>query len=122
MPYLSGCDLAKKIATEINTAITIIIITAANDIEINPLKLQVYFKPILMSKLSDIVKKIFLACNFHKILGYYPYKYYFIIVHLTFLLNLIEKIFYIIIIMLNIKIKFKYYNILMVILVWHPKL
>jgi two-component system response regulator MprA len=43
MPYLSGCDLAKKIATEINTAITIIIITAANDIGINPLKLQVYF-------------------------------------------------------------------------------
>ncbi|HEX2405588.1 MAG TPA: hypothetical protein VHJ38_00145 [Nitrososphaeraceae archaeon] len=43
MPYLSGCDLAKKIATEINTAITIITITAANDIGINPLKLQVYF-------------------------------------------------------------------------------
>ena len=57
MPYLSGCDLAKKIATEINTAITIIIITAVNDIGINPLKLQVYFKPILMSKLIDIVKK-----------------------------------------------------------------
>lgn len=57
MPYLSGCDLAKKIATELNTAITIIIITAVNDIGINLLKLQVYFKPILLSKLIDIVKK-----------------------------------------------------------------
>jgi FixJ family two-component response regulator len=57
MPYLSGCDLARKIATEIHTAITIIIITAANDIGNNPLKLQAYFKPLLMSKLIDIVKK-----------------------------------------------------------------
>ena len=57
MPYLSGCDFARKIATEINTAITIIIITAVTDIGINPLKLQVYFKPLLMSKLIDLVKK-----------------------------------------------------------------
>jgi len=57
MPYLSGCDLARKIITEINTAIKIIIITAATDIGINPLKLQVYFKPLLMSKLIDLVKK-----------------------------------------------------------------
>ena len=57
MPYLSGCDFARKMATEINTAITIIIITAVTDIETNPLKLQVYFKPLLMSKLIDIVKK-----------------------------------------------------------------
>jgi CheY-like chemotaxis protein len=57
MSYLSGYDFARKIATEINTAITIIIITAANDIGINPLKLQVYFKPLTMSKLLDLVKK-----------------------------------------------------------------
>jgi hypothetical protein len=47
---------ARKMAT-INTGITIIIITAVTDIEINPLNLQVYFKPLLMSKLIDIVKK-----------------------------------------------------------------
>lgn len=41
MPYLSGYDLALKIA-EINSAIRIIIITAVNDIGNNPLKLQVY--------------------------------------------------------------------------------
>jgi CheY-like chemotaxis protein len=57
MPYLSGCDFARKIATEINTAITIIIITAVTDIGINPLKLQVYFKPLSVSKLIDLVKK-----------------------------------------------------------------
>jgi CheY-like chemotaxis protein len=57
MPYLSGCDFARKIATEINTVITLIIITAITDIGINPLKLQVYFKPLLMSKLIDSVKK-----------------------------------------------------------------
>ena len=57
MPYLSGCDFARKIITEINTAIKIIFITAVTDIGINPLKLQVYFKPLLMSKLIDIVKK-----------------------------------------------------------------
>ena len=43
--------------TEINITITIIIITAANDIGNNPLKLQVYLKPLLMNKLIDIVKK-----------------------------------------------------------------
>ena len=57
MPYLSGCDFARKIATEINTAITLIIITAVTDIGINPLKLLVHFKPLLMSKLIDLVKK-----------------------------------------------------------------
>lgn len=57
MKPISGCDLARKLVTEINTAITIIIITAANDIGNNPLKLQVYFKPLLMSKLIDIVKQ-----------------------------------------------------------------
>ena len=57
MPYLSGCDFARKIRTEINTAIKIIIITAVTDIGINPLNLQVYFKPLLMSKLIDLVKK-----------------------------------------------------------------
>jgi CheY-like chemotaxis protein len=57
MPYLSGCDFARKIATEINNAITIIIITAVTDIGINPLKLQVYFKPLSVSKLIDLVKK-----------------------------------------------------------------
>ena len=57
MPYLSGCDLARKIATEINTTITIIILTAVNDIGTNPLNLEVYFKPLLMSKLIEIVKK-----------------------------------------------------------------
>ena len=53
----NGCDLARKIAAEVNTTITIIIITAANGIGINPLNLQVYFKPLKMSKLIDIVKK-----------------------------------------------------------------
>jgi CheY-like chemotaxis protein len=57
MPYLSGCDFARKIITEINTAITIIFITAVTDIGINPLKLPVYFKPLLLSKLLDLVKK-----------------------------------------------------------------
>jgi CheY-like chemotaxis protein len=57
MPYLSGCDFARKIVTEINTTITIIMITAANDIGKNPLKLQVYLKPLLMNKLIDIVQK-----------------------------------------------------------------
>ena len=57
MKPISGCDLARKIVTEINTTITIIIITAANDIGNNPLKLQVYLKPLLMNKLIDIVKK-----------------------------------------------------------------
>ena len=47
MPYLSGCDFARKIATGINTAITLIIITAVTDIGINPLKLQVYFKLLI---------------------------------------------------------------------------
>ena len=51
MPYLSGCDSARKIISEINTAITRIIITAAYDIGINPLKLQVYFKSLIMTKL-----------------------------------------------------------------------
>lgn len=57
MPYLSGCNFARKIITEINTAIKIIIITAVTDIGINPLKLQVYFKPLRMSKLIEIIKK-----------------------------------------------------------------
>ena len=53
---INGCDLAKKIS-EVNTSITIIIITAANDIGNNPLQLQVYLKPLIMSKLIEIVKK-----------------------------------------------------------------
>ena len=56
MTPIDGYNLAKKIA-EVNTSITIIIITAAHDIGINPLQLQVYFKPLIMSKLIDIVKK-----------------------------------------------------------------
>jgi hypothetical protein len=64
----SGCDFARKIATEVNTAITIIIITAANDIGNNPLNLQVYIKPLLlMSKVIDIVKKILLVSNVTKL-------------------------------------------------------
>ena len=58
MTPIDSCDLAKKIA-EVNISITIIIITAANGIGINPLQLQVYFKPLIMSKLIEIVKKIF---------------------------------------------------------------
>jgi CheY-like chemotaxis protein len=57
MKPIGGCDLARKIVTEINTAITIIIITAVTDIGNNPLKLQVYYKPLLMNKLIDIVQK-----------------------------------------------------------------
>jgi DNA-binding NtrC family response regulator len=56
MTPIDGFDFAKKIA-EVNTSITIIIITAANDIGNNPLQLQVYFKPLIMSKLIEIVKK-----------------------------------------------------------------
>lgn len=56
MTPLDGCDKAKKIA-EVNTSIRIIIITAANDIGNNTLKLQVYFKPLIMSKLIEIIKK-----------------------------------------------------------------
>jgi len=55
MNPIDGCDFAKK--TEVNTSITIIIITAANDVGNNPLQLQVYFKPLIMSKLIEIVKK-----------------------------------------------------------------
>ena len=55
MTPINGCDLAKKI--EVNTSITIIIITAANDIGNNPLQLEGYFKPLIMSKLIEIVKK-----------------------------------------------------------------
>jgi CheY-like chemotaxis protein len=61
MKLMGGCDLARKIMTEINTTITIIIITAANDIGNNPLKLQVYFKPLLRNKLLDIVQKNILS-------------------------------------------------------------
>ena len=57
MNPIDGCDLAKK--AEVNTSITIIIITAANDVGNNPLQLRVYFKPLIMSKLIEIVKKIF---------------------------------------------------------------
>ena len=52
---------------EVNTFITIIIITAANDVGNNPLQLQVYFKPLIMSKLIEIVKKIFLVSNLTKL-------------------------------------------------------
>ena len=54
MTQINGCDFARKIAG-INTTITIIIITAANDIGSNLLKLQVYFKPLIMSKLIEIL-------------------------------------------------------------------
>ena len=54
---IDGCDLARKIITELDTKIKVIIITAANDIGDNHLKLQVYFKPIIMNKLIEIVKK-----------------------------------------------------------------
>ena len=54
---------------EVNTSITIIIITAANDVGNNPLQLQVYFKPLIMSKLIEIVKKIFLIFNFNSIMS-----------------------------------------------------
>ncbi len=56
MTPIDGCNLAKKIA-KVNTSITIIIITATHDIGNNPLQLQVYFKPLIMSKLIEIVKK-----------------------------------------------------------------
>ena len=57
MNPINGCDFARKIATEVSTTITIILITAANGIVNNPLNLPVYFKPLLMSKLIDIVKQ-----------------------------------------------------------------
>ena len=57
MNPINGCDFARKIATEVSTTITIILLTAANSIVNNPLNLPVYFKPILMSKLIDIVKQ-----------------------------------------------------------------
>lgn len=61
MTPINGCDFARKIATEINTAITIITITAVTDIGINPLKIQVYFKLLITSKLIDLAKKITLG-------------------------------------------------------------
>ena len=64
MTLIDGCDLAKKIA-EVNTSITIIIITAAHDVGNNPLQLQVYFKPLIMSKLIEIVKKNIPVSNFN---------------------------------------------------------
>ena len=54
---INGCDLARKIITELDAKIKVIIITAANDIGDNHLKLQVYFKPVIMNKLIEIVKK-----------------------------------------------------------------
>ena len=54
---IDGCDLARKIITELDAKIKVIIITAANDIGDNHLKLQVYFKPVIMNKLIEIVKK-----------------------------------------------------------------
>ena len=66
MPYLSGCDFSRKMATEINTAITIIIITPVTDIGVSPLKLQVYFKLLIKNKLIVLVKKILLVSNFNK--------------------------------------------------------
>ena len=57
MNPINGCDFARKIASEVSTTITIILITAANGIVNNPLNLPVYFKPITMSKLIDIVKQ-----------------------------------------------------------------
>ena len=50
---------------EVNTSITIIIITAANDVGNNHLQLEVYFKPLIMSKLIEMVKKIFLVFKFN---------------------------------------------------------
>jgi two-component SAPR family response regulator len=76
MPYLSGCDFARKIITEINTAIKIIFITAVTDIGINLLKLQVYFKLLIMSKLIDLVKKILLVSNFNKIMIQYLFFHF----------------------------------------------
>jgi len=54
---IDGCDLARKIIAELDIKIKIIIITAANDIGNNHLKLPVFFKPIIMNKLIEIVKK-----------------------------------------------------------------
>ena len=64
MTPIDGYELAKKIA-EVNTSITIIIITAATDVGNNPLQLQVYFKPLIMSKLIEIVKKNIPVSNFN---------------------------------------------------------
>lgn len=55
MTLINGYDFASKLV-EVNTRIKLIIITAANDIGDNPLKLPVYFKPIIMSKLLYILK------------------------------------------------------------------
>jgi DNA-binding NtrC family response regulator len=54
MTPINGYDFARKLA-EINTRIKLIIITAANDIGDNPLKLPVYLKPIMMNTLLHIV-------------------------------------------------------------------
>ena len=68
MNPIDGCDLAKKIA-EVNTSITIIIITAANDIGNNPLQLQVYFKPLLMSKQTDTFKQNMISNKIYDLLS-----------------------------------------------------
>jgi len=55
MEPISGCELAHKI-NDIDKRIRVIIITALNSIGTNPLKLQVYYKPLSIKKLLDIVQ------------------------------------------------------------------
>jgi len=67
MTPIDGCNFAKKIA-EVNTSITIIIITAANGIGNNPLQLQVYFKPLIMSKQTDTFKQNMISNKIYDLL------------------------------------------------------
>ena len=55
MKPITGCELAHKII-DIDKRIRVIIITALNSIGTNPLKLEVYYIPLSMKKLLDIVK------------------------------------------------------------------
>jgi DNA-binding NtrC family response regulator len=55
MEPITGYELAHKII-DIDKRIQVIIITALNSIGSNPLKLQIYYKPLSIKKLLDIVK------------------------------------------------------------------
>jgi DNA-binding NtrC family response regulator len=55
MTPINGYDFAIKLA-ELDTRTKLIIITAANGIDENPLKLPVYLKPIKMNKLITIAR------------------------------------------------------------------
>jgi len=56
MPQMTGCELANQIHT-LNPNITMILVTGFNRIPNNTLNLEIYRKPLPISKIIDIVDK-----------------------------------------------------------------